>query len=266
MGFAGDGNLIRDFIRAYNQQHHATVLLTSHYMADVTALASRILVIEQGKLRYDGDLSALVEQTAPYKLLRLVLDRSLDDGELKTFGDIETIDGLKVTLRVPRQRVKETAARVLAQLPVDDVIFEDPPILEAGRFPINFYTGFVRLMLTTVIPSSFSRPSRRRPSWVAWNQAGQLSRSSSRSSCFWPHPLSGASPCAFIRARVAKVSFSILAGLAHADAIAHPRSSAIGDVPTKWICRDPVFGHQNLSGWPTLRLASGADPSILTRL
>src|SRR5919199_1881109 len=58
---------IREFIAAYNRRFGATVLLTSHYMADVTALCSRIIVIDQGKLIYDGNLSTLIEQAAPSK-------------------------------------------------------------------------------------------------------------------------------------------------------------------------------------------------------
>jgi ABC-2 type transport system ATP-binding protein len=56
---------VRDFVAAYNERHGATVLLTSHYMADVTALCRRVMVIDSGALIFDGDLSSLVEQTAP---------------------------------------------------------------------------------------------------------------------------------------------------------------------------------------------------------
>jgi len=124
---------IREFILAYNQRYSATVLLTSHYMADVTALADRILVIERGRLMYDGNLQALVERTAPYKLLRLVLEQPVDETELKLFGDVESIDGLKVTLRVPRHGTKDAATRALARLPVADVTVEDPPVEEIIR-------------------------------------------------------------------------------------------------------------------------------------
>jgi len=124
---------IRDFIRAYSQRYDATVLLTSHYMADVTALASRILVIERGKLMYDGDLHALVEQTAPYKLLRLTLERPVDTADLTALGEIESAEGVKVSLRVPRSGTRDAAAAALAQLPVADVTIEEPPVEEIIR-------------------------------------------------------------------------------------------------------------------------------------
>ncbi|NLF13872.1 MAG: ATP-binding cassette domain-containing protein [Anaerolineaceae bacterium] len=124
---------IRDFIRAYNAQHNATVLLTSHYMADVTALARRILVIDDGKLMYDGDLEALVAQTAPYKLLRLTLQEPVNGSDLQALGEIDSLDGLKVTLRVARGQTKDAASRALSSLPVADVSVEDPPVEEIIR-------------------------------------------------------------------------------------------------------------------------------------
>ncbi|MBA3946011.1 MAG: ATP-binding cassette domain-containing protein [Herpetosiphonaceae bacterium] len=124
---------IRDFLRAYNQQYAVTVLLTSHYMADVTALAKRVLVIDHGELKYDGDLHALVEQTAPYKLLRLTLQQPVDSADLTRLGEIESLNGLEVTLRVPRDATKLVMAQVLASLPVEDVMIEEPPIEQIIR-------------------------------------------------------------------------------------------------------------------------------------
>jgi ABC-2 type transport system ATP-binding protein len=124
---------IRDFILTHNRRHNATVLLTSHYMADVTALAARILVIESGRLIYDGDLGGLVERTAPYKLLRLTLEKPVDGHHLSALGEIESADGLKVVLRVPRRNTKDVAARALASLPVADVTVEEPQVEEIIR-------------------------------------------------------------------------------------------------------------------------------------
>jgi ABC-2 type transport system ATP-binding protein len=124
---------IRDFILAYNRRHNATVLLTSHYMADVTALADRILVIESGQLIYDGDLGGLVERTAPYKLLRLTLEKPVNGNDLLALGEIESADGLKVTLRVPRRSTKDVAARALATLPIADLTVEEPSVEEIIR-------------------------------------------------------------------------------------------------------------------------------------
>jgi ABC-2 type transport system ATP-binding protein len=124
---------IRDFIRAYNLRSQATVLLTSHYMADVTALASRVLVIERGHLVYDGHLQQLVEQTAPYKLLKLTLGQTVTAAELSALGEIESHEALKVTLRVPRHSTAAVAGRALATLPVADMTIEEPDIEDIIR-------------------------------------------------------------------------------------------------------------------------------------
>ncbi len=124
---------IRDFILTHNRRYNATVLLTSHYMADVTALADRILVIESGRLIYDGDLGGLVERTAPYKLLRLTLEKPVAGHDLSALGEIESADGLKVVLRVPRRQTKDVAARALASLPVADVTVEEPQVEDIIR-------------------------------------------------------------------------------------------------------------------------------------
>jgi len=125
--------VIREFILTYRQRHSATVLLTSHYMADVTALANRILVIDHGQLIYDGDLGALVEKNSPYKLLRLTLEHAVDGQDLAAVGEVETMEGLKLTLRVPRSQTKTAATLALANLPVADVTVEDPPVEEILR-------------------------------------------------------------------------------------------------------------------------------------
>jgi len=124
---------IRNFIRSYNREHAITVLLTSHYMADVTALARRVLVIEQGSLIYDGDLQMLVEKSAPYKVVHLTLKQTVEKTELASLGEIESVEGFKVTLRVPRQSTAELAGQALARLPVADIMIEDPPIEQIIR-------------------------------------------------------------------------------------------------------------------------------------
>lgn len=124
---------IRDFIRAYNLRSQATVLLTSHYMVDVTTLASRVLVIERGSLMYDGNLQQLVEQTAPYKLLKLTLGQTVTANELTTLGEVESHEPLKATLRVPRHSTAEVAGRALTTLPVADMTIEEPDIEDIIR-------------------------------------------------------------------------------------------------------------------------------------
>lgn len=121
---------VRRFVAEYNQRTSATVLLTSHYMADVTALCKRIVVIDKGKLLYDGDLQVLIEQVAPHKLVRIKLEHAVERVDLARYGEVETLDGMEASLLVPRNETSRIAAHLLRDQPVLDVTIEEPPIEE----------------------------------------------------------------------------------------------------------------------------------------
>ena len=128
---------IRDFIGEYNRMHGATVILTSHYMADVTALCERIIVIDKGHVLYDGNFRELMERAAPYKIIKLQMAQPTSESALKeslsAFGKVESCDGMTAVLHVPRAHATDSAARLLTQMHVDDVTFEDPPVEDIIR-------------------------------------------------------------------------------------------------------------------------------------
>jgi len=121
---------VRDFLMEYNRRHGATILLTSHYMADVVALCRRVFVIDHGRLLYDGDLEALVERISPIKYIRLVTKHPVDAKELSRFGEVRSVDAFKATLAVPRERTSAVAAELFRSLPIEDVTIEDPEVEE----------------------------------------------------------------------------------------------------------------------------------------
>ncbi|MEW5871306.1 MAG: ATP-binding cassette domain-containing protein [Chloroflexota bacterium] len=123
---------LRRFLLEYNRRRGVTIILTSHYMADVVALCRRVILIHHGKLLYDGVLEGLARQLAPFKLLRLALRNGSTAGEVDLpLGEgvdlIECQDG-QVTLRVGREAAPALTARLLESLPVADLSVEDPPI------------------------------------------------------------------------------------------------------------------------------------------
>ena len=123
---------LRDFLKIYNQKYTVTVILTSHYMADVTALCPRVMLIHHGQLIYDGALQALATKLAPFKLVKLQFSTRVDHFEdfITRFTGVEQLppeNGLR-TLRVPREDVAMVTARLLDGLPVADLAVEDPPI------------------------------------------------------------------------------------------------------------------------------------------
>ena len=117
---------IRSFIAEYNRRYEATVLLTSHYMADVEALCRRVIVIHHGQILFDGALAQLGDRFAAWK----TIDVELQDGaaDLASYGDVLSQDGGRATLRVPRAETARVTARLLAEQDVADLTVEDPPI------------------------------------------------------------------------------------------------------------------------------------------
>ncbi|MFO0076789.1 MAG: ATP-binding cassette domain-containing protein [Cyanobacteriota bacterium] len=121
---------VRSFLADYNRRFGATVLLTSHYMADITALCPRVLLIHQGRLFYDGRLSALAERLTPYRQVRLDLARPLPEVAWSDYGELESCEGREVRLLIQPDRLTQTLARLLSDLPVEDLEVSDPPIEE----------------------------------------------------------------------------------------------------------------------------------------
>lgn len=119
---------IRAFIADYNRRHGATIILTSHYMADVTALCKRIIVIHHGRLLFDGALDQLSARLAPFKVIRIDLTRELDGYDFSAHGEVVVREPRKVSLRVPKGRAAAVTGRLLTDLPVLDLTVEDPPI------------------------------------------------------------------------------------------------------------------------------------------
>ena len=117
---------IREFVAEYNRRYGATVLLTSHYMADVEALCKRVIVIHHGRILYDGPLAGLADQFAAYKTIGVVLENGSAD--LARYGEVIHPEGDWVTLRVPKGETSRVTARLLAEERVLDLNVEDPPI------------------------------------------------------------------------------------------------------------------------------------------
>ncbi len=121
---------IRQFVADHNQKYGATVLLTSHYMADVTALCKRVIVIHHGSLLYDGDLNALSDRIAPFKQVSLDLPDAETAIKAGEYGEVLKQEGTKITLKLPREQTSSVVSRLLAELPVVDLTVEDPAIEE----------------------------------------------------------------------------------------------------------------------------------------
>ena len=127
---------IRSFVAEYNQRTGASVMLTSHYMADVEALCKRVIVIHHGTLLYDGDLAGLAREFAPQKTIIVEFEENASVPDAR-IDDLLPHDAVTVsrseagmTLTVPKAGTARLASRLLTELPIADLNIEEPPFEE----------------------------------------------------------------------------------------------------------------------------------------
>jgi len=119
---------IQQFLKYYQQKRRITILLTSHYMKDVSALCKRVVIIADGRLHYDGSLSGIVDRFSGHKVVTLHLAEGQAFEQLARFGTLLEIEPPKAKLRVARRQVPSVMAALLSAYTVDDVAVEDPPL------------------------------------------------------------------------------------------------------------------------------------------
>lgn len=124
---------MRDFIKTYNQKYKATIILTSHYMDDVKELCKRIIIIDHGKILYDGNLESLVKKYAKYKTLSIVFEEYIDSEKLSKIGFIKEFKYPKAVIKVEQEKSKFAAAKLLTEFPVADLNIEEAEIEDIIR-------------------------------------------------------------------------------------------------------------------------------------
>lgn len=124
---------LREFIRDYNEKYNSTIILTSHYMADVEELCKRVIVINHGKVLFDGLLSDLVFKHASEKIVSLTLAKKSSEKDLARYGEVRSVQDFEVKLVVDKSKLQHTMVKVMKDLPVEDIKVEDPPIEDIIR-------------------------------------------------------------------------------------------------------------------------------------
>ena len=124
---------VREFVRGYNKRTGAAILLTSHNMTDVVELCRRVIVIERGRLLYDGALDSLVARYADHKILRARFTGPADPAKLAALGTVVSCGDGRASLQVPRERVAASAAALLRDFPVADLDVEEVDIDDIVR-------------------------------------------------------------------------------------------------------------------------------------
>ena len=129
---------MRDFIKTYNQKYQASIILTSHYMGDVQELCKRVVIIDKGKIIFDGALQEIVERYADHKLIKAVFSKEVDPKKLEKIGKVKEFNFPSVIFTVKRAVVNAAAAELLKSFPVADLNIEEPLIEDIIR---ELFTG-----------------------------------------------------------------------------------------------------------------------------
>ena len=127
---------LRDFVRDYNAKYHSTVLLTSHNMDDVKELCKRVLIIDKGKLIFDGELNEIVTKFADHKIISVLLDRELDRAkieELSTLTEVKEYNFPKLVVKVRREKASIIAGKILSEYQVKDIDIQESAIEDIIR-------------------------------------------------------------------------------------------------------------------------------------
>lgn len=126
---------VRDFIRHHNAEQKTTILLTSHYMADIQALCERVIIIDRGKIFFDGKLNEIVDRFADFKLVTIQCEKANEFSaeQLNRFGEIHEKTASAITFKVKRDRVIPVCKALLDDLPVSDIDIQEVPIEDVIR-------------------------------------------------------------------------------------------------------------------------------------
>src|SRR5256712_12570673 len=123
---------VREFLRIYNEQHRIVTMLTSHYMQDIEELCHRVVIIDHGKIFFDGQLSAIIDRFSGHKILSLTFEKQVTS-DFSPFGEVIQQTPVSVQLKVPRAKVTETCRKLLEACNVSDINVQELPVEEVIR-------------------------------------------------------------------------------------------------------------------------------------
>lgn len=121
---------IRDFLHEYNRAEKATIILTSHYMEDIRRLCDRVMIIDHGRLIYDGDYQKLVSQYADTKTIEMIFSEKVERRNIEEFGGVSDYRETACKLTIPRDKVAQITTALLSRFPVDDISIHEETMEE----------------------------------------------------------------------------------------------------------------------------------------
>jgi len=126
---------VREFLRNYNATQKTTILLTSHYMTDIQELCRRVIIIDHGRIFFDGQLAEVLDRFADFKIVTLswLTSDQFPRVDLKRFGEVLQQTSNRIQLKVKRDQVISVCKQLLDELPVNDIDIQEVPIEDVIR-------------------------------------------------------------------------------------------------------------------------------------
>jgi len=123
---------IREFLREYNKIHKTTIILTSHYMRDIQRLCDRVIIIDSGKLIFDGPLKDLTKKYADKKRVEITFDDGIRHSkeEFLKFGKVIQEEESKIILEIGKGKLPESIANITSKYPINDLLISEVDIEE----------------------------------------------------------------------------------------------------------------------------------------
>ena len=123
---------VREFLRLYNSEHRIVTMLTSHYRQDIQELCRRVIIIDRGRIFFDGPLDSIIDRFATHKMLDLTFGEATAQ-DFAAYGEVLAQTPQSVRLKVPRAKVTEVCRALLTNIQVSDISVQEPPVEEVIR-------------------------------------------------------------------------------------------------------------------------------------
>ncbi|MFC1640664.1 AAA family ATPase [Patescibacteria group bacterium] len=121
---------IRKFLLDYNQKNDTTIILTSHYMDDVQDLCDRLIIINEGRLGYDGSIQKLIDSYGAEKFLKLRFYEKVKKSDLAKVGRVITHEPYKANISIPTAKVKKIMGQLATKYPLEDMTMKEVTLEE----------------------------------------------------------------------------------------------------------------------------------------
>jgi ABC-2 type transport system ATP-binding protein len=138
---------VREFLRQYNSEHRIVTMLTSHYMQDIEELCDRVIVIDHGKIFFDGPLNDIIDRFSGHKIISLTFDEK-QHCDFSIFGEVVEQTPVSVQLKVPRANVTEVCRRLLTACTISDINVQELPVEDVIRQLFGEHNAEVRAAVT----------------------------------------------------------------------------------------------------------------------